>query len=274
MVDESRSSRDIIDGVFEDFDGQRFLFDASSLPSATYVKQPLDAFAVSNPEHHDVGDSFVWMPKRNAAKIASMLSFEVMGASPHARILIMRTPQAGQQEICLKGPHARLLSLSASRMKYRALLSGTSSLIIGSRTFIGGARILLRDTDMSIGAGGLWSDEVVVQGTDQHGIISLETGLPLNAGRKTVDIGRRVWVGRRAMVMKDISIGDGSIIGAGAVVAKSVPAASVAGGNPAKVIKSGVTWTHSPDGPLDFELPDLERLRGAELPSPLDAPPT
>lgn len=53
-----------------------------------------------------------------------------------------------------------------------------------------------------------------------------------------VIIGNDVWIGRRAMIMPGVNIGDGCVIGAGAVVTKDIPAYSVAGGVPAKVIKS------------------------------------
>lgn len=53
-------------------------------------------------------------------------------------------------------------------------------------------------------------------------------------------IGNDVWIGRRAIIMPGVSIGDGCIIGAGAVVTKDVPPFSVAGGVPAKVIKSRI----------------------------------
>jgi maltose O-acetyltransferase len=46
-----------------------------------------------------------------------------------------------------------------------------------------------------------------------------------------------VWIGRNAIVMPGVTIGKGSIIGAGAIVTKSIPDYSIAVGVPAKVIK-------------------------------------
>lgn len=54
---------------------------------------------------------------------------------------------------------------------------------------------------------------------------------------KTVTIGDCVWFGNRAMVVGNITIGEGAIIAAGAVVTKDVPPLAIVGGNPAKVIK-------------------------------------
>ena len=50
-------------------------------------------------------------------------------------------------------------------------------------------------------------------------------------------IGRNVWIGASATVLPGVSIGDNAIIAAGAVVTKDIPANTVAGGVPAKVLR-------------------------------------
>ena len=52
-----------------------------------------------------------------------------------------------------------------------------------------------------------------------------------------VDIADNVWIGDSAIVCKGLSIGENSIIGAGAVVVHSIPANCIAAGNPAQVVK-------------------------------------
>jgi acetyltransferase-like isoleucine patch superfamily enzyme len=54
---------------------------------------------------------------------------------------------------------------------------------------------------------------------------------------ETVKIGNDVWVGARAVILDGITIGDGSIIAAGAVVTKDVPSYAIVGGVPAKVLR-------------------------------------
>lgn len=54
---------------------------------------------------------------------------------------------------------------------------------------------------------------------------------------KPVTIGNDVWIGTRAMVLGGVTIGDGAVIGAGAIVTKDVPPYAIVGGVPAKVIK-------------------------------------
>jgi acetyltransferase-like isoleucine patch superfamily enzyme len=46
-----------------------------------------------------------------------------------------------------------------------------------------------------------------------------------------------VWVGAMSIVLKGITIGEGSIVGAGSVVTKDVPPWTIVAGNPAKIIR-------------------------------------
>lgn len=50
-------------------------------------------------------------------------------------------------------------------------------------------------------------------------------------------LGARCWIGAHVTVLKGVSIGDGSVVGAGSVVTKSIPAGVIAVGNPARVLK-------------------------------------
>lgn len=52
-----------------------------------------------------------------------------------------------------------------------------------------------------------------------------------------VVIGKNVWIGERACILPNVTVGDGAIIAANAVVTKDVPPYSVVGGCPAKVLK-------------------------------------
>jgi acetyltransferase-like isoleucine patch superfamily enzyme len=55
---------------------------------------------------------------------------------------------------------------------------------------------------------------------------------------KPVDIGRNVWIGAHAVILPGIRIGDGAIIGAGAVVNRDVAAGDVVAGVPAVSIRA------------------------------------
>lgn len=52
-----------------------------------------------------------------------------------------------------------------------------------------------------------------------------------------IRICKDVWLGEKVIVLPGVTIGEGSVIGAGSVVTKNIPPFCVAVGNPAKVIK-------------------------------------
>jgi acetyltransferase-like isoleucine patch superfamily enzyme len=54
---------------------------------------------------------------------------------------------------------------------------------------------------------------------------------------KRVVIGHDVWIGRSAIVLPGVAIGNGAVVGAGAVVTKSVPPYAIVAGNPARLIR-------------------------------------
>ena len=68
------------------------------------------------------------------------------------------------------------------------------------------------------------------------GIKLVEKDLNFDEYQK-ITIGNDVWIGARAILMDGISVGDGAIIAANAVVTKDIPPYAIVGGVPAKVLK-------------------------------------
>ena len=52
-----------------------------------------------------------------------------------------------------------------------------------------------------------------------------------------IKIGNKVWIGSNAIILKGVTIGDGAVVAAGALVNKDVPPLAIVGGVPAKIIK-------------------------------------
>lgn len=79
--------------------------------------------------------------------------------------------------------------------------------------------------------------------TSNHAIGDLATPMRKqgHAERKPIVIGNDIWIGARVTILPGVHVGDGSVIGAGAVVTKDVEPYSIVAGNPAKKIGSRLT---------------------------------
>jgi acetyltransferase-like isoleucine patch superfamily enzyme len=88
-----------------------------------------------------------------------------------------------------------------------------------------------------IGADALLGSEVTIYDSDFHDLHPdrRRGGQPRMA---PVELGENVFVGDRVVILKGVSIGAHSVIGAGSVVTASIPEGVIAAGNPARVIRS------------------------------------
>jgi acetyltransferase-like isoleucine patch superfamily enzyme len=99
------------------------------------------------------------------------------------------------------------------------VLCAASSIEVGEQTIFGsGAMVIDNDFHVPTGEWG-WTHDFSVCGTVA----------------KPIRVGRGVFIGARAIVLKGVTIGDRAVVGAGAVVTQDVPARHVAVGNPARV---------------------------------------
>lgn len=60
--------------------------------------------------------------------------------------------------------------------------------------------------------------------------------------RKNVIIGNNVWIGVNVTIIGGVSIGNGAVIAAGSLVVSDVPANTMVGGVPAKIIRKNIKW--------------------------------
>lgn len=100
-------------------------------------------------------------------------------------------------------------------------------------------------SSVSIGHNVVISERVVIRDSDNHticydGADVTNDAKPLSA---PIVIEDHVWIGMNAVILKGVTVGEGSIIAAGSVVNKDVPPHCLVGGVPAKVIKTGVSWS-------------------------------
>lgn len=109
----------------------------------------------------------------------------------------------------------------------RALIQALTRIDIGRFAYIGPDVLIIDSNHHSIYA----MDRMI-------DVLGVDKGISgLNAVSKPIIIGNHVWIGRRAMIFKGVTIGDRSIVGAGAIVTHDVPPDVVVAGNPAKIVK-------------------------------------
>lgn len=83
-------------------------------------------------------------------------------------------------------------------------------------------------------------NNVTIRTGDSHAI--LQDGIKINE-ESDVIIGKHVWIGNGATILKGVHIADGSVIGSGSIVTADVEANAIYAGNPARKVKSNISWT-------------------------------
>lgn len=125
--------------------------------------------------------------------------------------------------------------------------------------------------EIIIGDNCMLANNVYITDSDWHDLYNR-----ISIGRTApVNVEDNVWIGDSVIVCKGVTIGQNSIIGAGAVVVDDIPANCVAAGNPAKIVKeldSGqefttrAQWFSNPAKLFQgFDEADKELLRGNSL---------
>ena len=115
---------------------------------------------------------------------------------------------------------------------------------IGSGTSMGDLAIQTSNSNATVKIGNdcMFSTGITVYHTDGHPVYDIKTGKIINKVG-ILAIGNHVWVGKDALILKNVVIPDGCIIARNAVVTKKFDTPnSVIAGNPAAVKKTGIAW--------------------------------
>jgi len=110
---------------------------------------------------------------------------------------------------------------------------------LGEKVFFNFNCVVLDVTLVTIGSRTLFGPNVQVY-TATHPMNHKERAAGLEFA-KPITIGDDVWIGGSVVICPGVTIGDRSVIGAGSVVTKDIPADVFAAGNPCKVIRSLLT---------------------------------
>ena len=126
----------------------------------------------------------------------------------------------------------------SSNLQGAIYLENGASLKIGNNVGMSSTRLWIHES-ARIGNNVKIGGCVLITDTDAHPMDYM-VRRSSNEGTKSapVVIEDDVWVGAHCIILKGVTIGARSIIGAGSVVTKSIPADCVAAGNPCRVIKN------------------------------------
>lgn len=157
------------------------------------------------------------------------------------------------------GKHVNILTTSDNRVRFTVwpedekkgrITIGDFCLICPGVRISSADEVIVEDNCMLAG-------NAFITDADWHGVYNRVTTIGPTA---KVHIRENAWIGDRATVCKGVTIGENSIIGAGAVVTRSVPANVIAAGNPATVVRK-----------LDPDLPRVKRANWFADPQKLAA---
>jgi len=157
------------------------------------------------------------------------------------------------------GGYANVVGASDGRVRLTVWPGGRgeSRITIGDYCLICPGVRISAAAEVVVGDNCMLANGVYLTDSDWHGIYDRTvTGNP-----DPVRIENNAWIGDSAIVCKGVTVGENSIVGAGAVVTHDVPANSIAAGNPAKVMKRldpsrAITqrsqWFSNPDQLFDY----------------------
>lgn len=114
-----------------------------------------------------------------------------------------------------------------------------SSVKIGNGTWINNGFIAIAEhKKITIGSRCLIGPFCEILDSDFHGINISDRNRSSSVLAKSVTLEDDVFLGANVKILKGVTIGRGSVVANGSVVTKSIPPLTVAGGNPARIIKS------------------------------------
>jgi acetyltransferase-like isoleucine patch superfamily enzyme len=116
-------------------------------------------------------------------------------------------------------------------------LGAAGHLSIGARGFIGFGAVISASSRVVIGEDALIAAYCMIRDQD-HGTDAAPYNVQPSV-KRPITLGNNVWLGSHAIVLKGVSIGDHAIVGAGAVVTRSLPPGARVGGVPAVPLGGG-----------------------------------
>jgi acetyltransferase-like isoleucine patch superfamily enzyme len=133
------------------------------------------------------------------------------------------------------------VTLSGNHVWFACGDTSEKLLRVGDDSYIGFGAELFSGSEITIGRHVLIANYVLVNGYDGHPLDPVARAAgerPGPEGSGPIRIEDYAWVGSRAIILKNVTIGRGAVVASGAVVTKDVPELTVVAGNPARPIKT------------------------------------
>jgi acetyltransferase-like isoleucine patch superfamily enzyme len=110
---------------------------------------------------------------------------------------------------------------------------------IGDNVFMGDYSVIAAIVPVKIGNNVMFGPEVMIMGGDHNmSVVGKPMRFVHSGGRNIpIEIEDDVWIGARALILKGVKIGEGSVVGAGSLVTKPLPPYSVNVGSPCKTLR-------------------------------------
>ena len=119
--------------------------------------------------------------------------------------------------------------------------SDNSLIFFGDNTTSNNLNISSKYSSIIIGEDCMFATDVWIRNSDEHLIFDLDSLDTINPAGEVI-VYPHTWICQAALILKNTTIGTGSIVGAKSLVNRDVPSFSLVAGNPAKVLKSNVSW--------------------------------
>lgn len=208
-------------------------------------------------DHAFAGGRVFKIPSRGLVRTVIDLSSVTAALTLH-RVWRSFTAQALVKNDVMLGLNARMVNLSpignvtiGERSIIRGIIRNEpkGATRIGADVYIGDNTILSSASLVEVGNWTLIAHGVQIFDNDTHPvdpdqrclhfniIRGITTPASVTIGNRPVVIGERAWIGMNSIIMKGVTIGDGTIVAAGSVVIDSLPAMVIASGNPATPVR-------------------------------------
>lgn len=160
-------------------------------------------------------------------------------AYPHLGLLGVRfqgTPMFfGRRPIVVTGGNIRIGPAFRSQGKQIAPMFGAVAggrLVLGANVYLNQGANVVASAEIVIGDNVRLADLATVYDASHH---ALDATTP--SASAPVHIGSEVWIGRNALILPGVQIGDGAVIAAGAVVSHDVAPRTLVAGVPARLVR-------------------------------------